>query len=81
MKEETVDVAFMSESWEREYLTLDKIINLDDHTVISNVNQRKGNGGRPAIIASSEKYHIQNLTNTLIQVPWGVEDVWCVLTP
>ena len=76
-----MDVVFISESWERENLTLDKIINLEDHTVISNVNQRKGNGGRPAIIANSRKFHIQNLTNTLIQVPWGVEAVWCVLTP
>ena len=81
VKEETMDVVFISESWERENFTLDKIINLEDHTVISNVNQRKGNGGRPAIIANSRKFHIQNLTNTLIQVPWGVEAVWCVLTP
>jgi hypothetical protein len=70
VKEETIDVVFISESWERENLTLEKIIDLDDHTVISNVSQRKGNGGRPAIIANSKNYHVQNLTNTLIQVPW-----------
>ena len=81
IKEEDVDVAFLSESWEREYLTLDKIIKLEDHTVISNVNQRTGKGGRPAIIANKKKYQIQNLTNTLIQIPWGVEAVWCILTP
>ena len=35
VKEETIDVVFISESWERENLTLEKIIELDDHTVIS----------------------------------------------
>ena len=28
-----------------------------------------------------EKYHIKNLTNTLINVKWGVEVVWTLLTP
>ena len=45
VKEEVVDLLFMSESWEREDLTLDKIVNLEDHTVISNVSQRRGQGG------------------------------------
>ena len=81
VKEEQCDVIFISESWERENLTLDKIINLEDHTVFSNVFQRNGAGGRPAIVANHKKFHIQNLTNTLIQIPWGVEAVWCLLTP
>ena len=72
---QSIDVVFISESWERENLTLEKIFDLDDHTVISNVSQRKGSGGRPAIIANSKNYHVQILTNTLIQVPWGVEAV------
>ena len=38
-------------------------------------------GGRPAIIANKKKYQVQNLTNTDVQIPWGVEAVWCVLTP
>ena len=42
VKEEVVDLLFMSESWEREDLTLDKIVNLEDHTVISNVSQIRG---------------------------------------
>ena len=37
VEEEEADVIFMSESWEREYQTLDKIIHLKDHVVISNV--------------------------------------------
>ena len=81
VKEEDVDVIFMSESWEREDLTLAQIVKLEDHTVISNVYQRKGKGGRPAIIANHRKYQVQDITNTVVQIPWGVEAVWCVLTP
>ena len=79
--EEEVDVIFLSESWERENLTLDQIIKLEDHEVISNVNQRIGAGGRPAIIANKKKFDVQNVTNNLIQIPWGVEAVWSILTP
>ena len=42
VKEEDLDVIFISESWEREYLPLDQLIDLEDHTVISNVYQRDG---------------------------------------
>ena len=81
VNQESIQLIFMSESWERKNLPLDKIINLENYEIISNVSQRKGPGGRPAIIANSEKYHIQNITNTLVQIPWGVEAVWCILTP
>ena len=79
--QEEVDLLFLSESWERENETLDQLIELENHIVISNVYQRTGIGGRPAILVNSNKYHVQNLTNTLINVKWGVEAVWCVLTP
>ena len=72
VEEEEIDCIFMSESWERDYLTLDKVIKLDDHIVISNVSQRKGKGGRPAIIANCKKFEVQNITNSLIQIPWGL---------
>ena len=49
--------------------------------MISNVYQRKGMGGRPAIIVNNKKFLVQNLTNSMIQIPWGVEAVWCLLTP
>ena len=60
VKEEELDVIFISESWEREYLPLDRLINLEDHTVISNVSQRVGVGGRPAIVANKTKFYFQN---------------------
>ena len=81
VEEESIDLLFMSESWERDYLTLNEIIKLEDHVVISNVSQRSGKGGRPALIANSKKFDVQDVTNTLIQIPWGVEAVWCILTP
>ena len=71
VKEEQVDILFLSESWERENLTLNEIIHLDEHEVISNVSQRTGMGGRPAIVANKVKYDVQNVTNKLIQIPWG----------
>ena len=71
----------MSESWEREEKTLHELLKLEDHEIISNVFQRKGKGGRPAIIANKRKFVVQNLTNTLINIKWGVEVVWCLLTP
>ena len=71
----------MSESWERDNLTLDQIIKLENHTIISNVSQRRGKGGRPAIFANNKKYEVQNITQTLIKIPWGVKAVWCLLTP
>ena len=55
VKEEEVDLLFMSESWERQNLTLDKIIKLEDFEIISNVSQRKEVGGRPAIIVNKKK--------------------------
>ena len=81
VKEEEVDIIFISESWEREYLPLDQIIKLDDFVTVSNVSQRREVGGRPALVVNSKKFHVQNITNSLVQIPWGVEAVWCILTP
>ena len=81
IKEEQVDLLLMSESWERQNLPLDQIIQLEDFEIISNVNQRKNPGGRPAIIANKTKFQVQNITNTLVNIPWGVEAVWAILMP
>ena len=81
VKQEDIYVVFMSESWEREDCTLDQIVTLEYHTIVSNVFQRKGKGGRPAIIVNNKKFNVQNLTNTLIHIKWGVEVVWCLRTP
>ena len=62
-------------------LGLNEVIQIDDYNVISNVQQRKGTGGRPAIIANSIKFNVEILTQTTIEIPWGVEAVWAILTP
>ena len=69
VKEEELDLICMSERWEREELTLQEVIEIEDFTVISNVHQRRGKGGRPAIIANSKKFDVENLTNTEISIP------------
>ena len=68
--QEEIDIAFISESWERKNLELKDLIKLEDFQVIANVNQRKEIGGRPAIVANKRKFDIQNLTNSEVQVPF-----------
>ena len=81
IKEESVDLICMSETFEREENTLEKLINIDNYEVISNIYQRAGKGGRPAVIVNRKMFKVENLTNTQVSIPWGVEVVWVALTP
>lgn len=81
VEEEGIECVFMSESWERPDKPLEEIIELPNFTIISNPHQRKGIGGRPALIINTEKYTVKNITQSLIEIPWGVEAVWAILTP
>ena len=81
VEQEEIDVIFMSETWEREEKPLNEIIKLKDFKSVSNVYQRKGKGGRTALIVNEKKFAVQNLTNTLVNIKWGVEVVWSLLTP
>ena len=81
VEEHSIDCVFMSESWERPDKPLEQIINLPNHSVISNPHQRKGVGGRPALIVNNDKYHVRNLTQSLIDIPWGVEATWAIISP
>ena len=78
---EDIDCVFMSESWERPDQQLEELIDLPNHTIISNPHQRKGKGGRPALIINHKKFIIKNITQTLINIPWGIEAVCAILTP
>ena len=69
--EESIDVAFISESHDRENKKLEEHFNLENYKVISNLYQRAEKGGRPALIVNPEKYNVQDLTNTLVDIPWG----------
>ena len=79
--EREIDVACVSESWERPDEPLDKAIEIENYVVISNPHQRKGVGGRPAIFVNTEKFIVENLTQTVLDIPWGVEAVWCAISP
>ena len=79
--EQSVDCAFLSETWERLNFPLENLMNMDGYKIISNPYQRTGRGGRPALIVKREKYEIKNLTNTIVDIPWGLEAVWVLLTP
>ena len=79
--EEEIDLVCLSESWERPDQSLEEIIDIENYKVIANVHQRHGMGGRPAVIVNKNKYVAEDLTNTLINIPWGVEVVWALLTP
>ena len=83
VEEHDIDLVCLSESWERnkDDENLNDILNIDDMKVISNPYQRQATGGRPAIIVKKSKFEVENLTNTSISIPWGVEIVWALLTP
>ena len=71
----------MSESHDRENKSLEEHFNLDGYKVISNLYQRQGKEGRPGLIVNENKYNLEDLTNTVIQIPWGVEVTCAVITP
>ena len=83
--QEGLDLTFISESFEKPEYTLESMLKehteMEDYDIVSNPHQRQGKGGRPAMVIKKGKYHIQNLTNTLLTIPWGVEAVWTLLTP
>lgn len=81
MKQLEVDLCTMSESWDRDNLCLEDIIQMEGYEIIKNVLQRRGKGGKPALIINKEKYHIKKLCPTVLTVPPTVEATWALLTP
>ena len=81
IEQENIDIAFISETWEKENEKLEEIINIENYQIVANVSQRHGRGGRPAIVINKDKYLVNDLTNKSIQVPWRVVAVWAVITP
>ena len=83
MKEEDIDLCLISESWERPNEPLETVIKMKDFCIISNPHQRAASisGGRPAILANNEKFIVDNITQSLVVIPWGVEAIWCLLSP
>ena len=81
MEQLDCSVCFISESWDRQSLGLEKIINIEGHRIIKNVLQRSGKGGKPALVISEKNYFIKELCPDVITVPPKIEAVWALLTP
>ena len=80
LEQYSADVICMSESWERDDLPLDQLLQLDDYEIISNVKQRDFKGGKPAILVNTRKYVVKKICPDPVTVPVGVEAVWCLVT-
>ena len=75
------DVICVSESWGRENLSIEKLLNLPNHRVLISPVQRDFRGGKPVIIVNEEKFHVKPLCPDPLTVPIGVECVWALISP
>ena len=71
----------ISESWERENLSLEDLLKLENFEIITNVKQRDFKGGKPAILVNKNKFYVKKLCPDPVTVPVGVECVWALITP
>ena len=76
-----VDVVCISESWERDNLPLEKLIEIENFKVISTVKRRDFREGNPALLINTEKYNVKELCPEIITVPVGVEAIWALISP
>ena len=78
-------VCCISETWDRTHTnngtTITDLLPIDGYCWIKNVVQRKRRGGKPAILASTEHFHVTALSPDIITVPIDVEAAWALLTP
>ena len=81
IKERDIHITFISESWEKVENPLQSLLQMDNYEVISNPHARKEGGGRPALVISSEMFNVENPNHCSINIPWGVECTWAILTP
>ena len=61
-----VDVVCMSESWERDSLSLGQLLKLDNYQIFSNPKQRDFKGGKPAILVKSDNFNVKPLCPDII---------------
>ena len=81
MEQLDVDVCCISESWDRDNMGLEQVIQMEGYQIVKNVLQRSGKGGKPALVIKKEKYFVKELCPTLLTVPPTVEATWALLTP
>ena len=75
------DLCCISESWDRDNMGLENVINMEGYHIIKNVLQRRGKGGKPALMIKKEKFFIKELCPSVLTVPPTVEATWALLTP
>ena len=75
------EIICMSESFERENLPLEELLQLEDYEIISMVKKRNFKGGNPAILINKQKFIIKKICPDPITVPEGVEAIWALVTP
>ena len=81
LEQYVADIVCLSETWERENLSLEELLNLEDSfSVISNVKQRDFAGGKPAILVNKAKFNVTKLCPDPVTVPVGVEAVWALVS-
>ena len=73
------DLVCVSESWNRENLPLNQIVDIPGFKVFENCKQRDKRGGKPMIIANTDKYVVRQLCPSLFTVPASVEAVWVLV--
>ena len=77
-----IEIAIISETWERQELSLDNLLNLHQYKVISYRRpKRKANrqpGGGAAIVYNDYRFMVSEID---FPVPHGVEIVWALVKP
>jgi hypothetical protein len=81
MEQMDVDICCISESWDRDNLPLEDIIQMEGYKVIKNVVQRNRKGGKPALVINEDKFIVKQLCPDVITVPVTVEAVWSLVIP
>ena len=71
----------ISESWSRENLPLQELVQIEGFEVVTNVKQRSGRGGKPALLVDTRQFHVIKLCPNPITVPVEVEAVWVLIKP
>ena len=83
---EQTDAGFccISKRWDRSHVPggrlLSDLIDIDGYQLVQNVVQRRKKGGKPAILANTNMFHIKELSPDVITVPVDIEAVWALLT-
>ena len=75
------DIICLSVSWERPNLNLKEVLKIENFEIISNVQQRVFQGGKPSILINKEKFSVKELCPNPIAVPSGVEAVRYLVVP